>query len=1270
MSEDQKRGYLVVDPTLASVLVASGWRTIEEISGMTKQEQRNTLIAKMSHSTKSIEFQGMTDERLIEAGAIFVCLRDAKVRASHELLLMSAEDHRKTLIVELHASSNVSVASLERMWGFDLINLAFDFLEGLKGEKREKKDGEYTHTFFAEDRGSPMSIDESEIETGLLEDFIRDYIDERRASHREDDLKEASRFVENLSSLRDYLRKTDEEIIGMFELKDDEEIGYFRNKIFEKVWKLTTRVNARPPAKQSEIGVRVPGWTQEDAAAMEFVPTLMEVFVEPYLRVLTLQEQIISLLKTHADHLESEEKGVEKLIVYASARPIKKIVLFGCKAKKHHLVAEALLQQNIDFDVLRGNNSVSIWKFVLDSAVPVTIQSNKMEIRTQGELLSNGFSIVLVDQDALKSCATMVLEELKEATIFIPVLEDNVQENLGIIRSFFTHSMGNDFDERGFVIISSSAQDDEKNIDTLFTLKPIYSAQVNFHEGSIATGAHQTDLLKALIQIKKSSCVQLSAQYHLSSVINRISGELMSVLDRMVLPQLNTTRAKLIVDRIDAFLKYDFGLSDYKDLSDDATERFEMIMRMESEKRRVNSIVNGDDQDKHNKLAYRVYISLHILCRKLFLPDNSYFQLMLRDWCTISDDLIFTPKNNVPMSELSVFPDQSSDVFKRYFAELDSFNTSEKALETMKICLRSTLYIRIDVLFERMRENIGAIRRKYIHVLGNADPPKILFEVYARIISIGFSEFRGNVLSTCAWVSHDDQIRQTFGDGFFETQLRDGKKVLICQFTNPEDDDGPVRELFAHRIMETSCSKRVFPLVGLVKVHDVDGDEKLFIAYDVHPANTTCSWAFDDENVSSTPKKRRILFQLLELALELRKNDVSLSFLTERSLFWSGRDSLLKVLSLHGAVVLPKTSEDDKGWGVFWELVDKFREKRPDIPDEFEFNLGENPGEPDVIRILTSETKWNVMTIDGGGCRGIVAAKIVAAIESRIGGIVSDAFHLFGGTSAGGLNSLAFGVRRLSGRHAVAAVRDIVEQVFPSLPTWYWSLFTKTHKRTNDLQRIIVSHLGTEFMRMPDNIEFPKVFVTTSTSVWGASNRPTVLIRNYETKTKEEPSNADWLVWEAGRATSAAPFYFRPLVHNGTRYYDGGLVSNNPSSLALREVMSVLGNRVRLMVSIGCGTGETQRKRNTEDFLLKFVGVNTDTHSVDMEMEIAKVEHQFVYIRLNPVIEERFCHLALLPSEVVELEGKIDTWLSETEQQQKLQRIADLLSTSSKITTQ
>eukprot|EP00475_Leptophrys_vorax_P011456 TRINITY_DN17_c0_g2_i4.p1 TRINITY_DN17_c0_g2~~TRINITY_DN17_c0_g2_i4.p1 ORF type:complete len:1150 (+),score=287.01 TRINITY_DN17_c0_g2_i4:68-3451(+) len=1112
----------------------------------------------------------------------------------------------------------------------------------LVAAEQENPCGEYTQKFFPEDRGSPMSIDESEIETGLLEDFIRDYIDERRASHREDDLKEASRFVENLSSLRDYLRKTDEEIIGMFELKDDEEIGYFRNKIFEKVWKLTTRVNARPPAKQSEIGVRVPGWTQEDAAAMEFVPTLMEVFVEPYLRVLTLQEQIISLLKTHADHLESEEKGVEKLIVYASARPIKKIVLFGCKAKKHHLVAEALLQQNIDFDVLRGNNSVSIWKFVLDSAVPVTIQSNKMEIRTQGELLSNGFSIVLVDQDALKSCATMVLEELKEATIFIPVLEDNVQENLGIIRSFFTHSMGNDFDERGFVIISSSAQDDEKNIDTLFTLKPIYSARVNFDEGSIATGAHQADLLTALIQIKKSSCVQLSAQCHLSSVISRISGELMSVLDRMVLPQLNTTRAKLIVDRIDEFLRPDYGLFVYEDLSNAATGGFEMIMRMESEKRRVNSIVNGDDQDKHNKLAYRVYISLHILCRKLFLPDNSYFQLMLRDWCTISDDLIFTPKNNVPMSELSVFPDQSSDVFKRYFAELDSFNTSEKALETMKRCLRSTLYNRIEVLFKRMRENIGAIRRKYIHVLGNSDPPtlseyrsKILFEVYARIISIGFSEFRGNVLSTCAWVSHDDQIRQTFGDGFFETQLRDGKKVLICQFTNPEDDDGPVRELFAHRIMETSCSKRVFPLVGLVKVHDVDGDEKLFIAYDVHPANTTCSWAFDDENVSSTPKKRRILFQLLELALELRKNDVSLSFLTERSLFWSGRDSLLKVLSLHGAVVLPKTSEDDKGWGVFWELVDKFREKRPDIPDEFEFNLGENPGEPDVIRILTSETKWNVMTIDGGGCRGIVAAKIVAAIERSIGRTVSEVFHLFGGTSAGGLNSLAFGVRRLSGR--------------PSIPTFHWSLITGTQRRTIALEQSIVWHLGRGFMSMPDNIEVPKVFVATSTTI-GAFNRPTVLIRP-----RKERRNADWFEWEAGRATSAAPLYFDSLVHNGRTYYDGGLVSNNPSRLALEEV-TALGNRVRVMVSITCGTSKIQRFRKTE-----CLQVNTETHDVHRQMEVDAKEGQFNYIRLDPVIEESFYTLALLPRQVRELGQYIDNWLSQPEQQQTLQRIGDLL---------
>jgi hypothetical protein len=61
-------------------------------------------------------------------------------------------------------------------------------------------------------------------------------------------------------------------------------------------------------------------------------------------------------------------------------------------------------------------------------------------------------------------------------------------------------------------------------------------------------------------------------------------------------------------------------------------------------------------------------------------------------------------------------------------------------------------------------------------------------------------------------------------------------------------------------------------------------------------------------------------------------------------------------------------------------------------------------------------------------------------------------------------------------------------------------------------------------------------------------------------------------VWEAARATSAAPSYFDPLDIDGKRYVDGGTKHNNPVDVALKEAHSIWPERaIGCIVSLGCG---------------------------------------------------------------------------------------------------
>lgn len=81
-----------------------------------------------------------------------------------------------------------------------------------------------------------------------------------------------------------------------------------------------------------------------------------------------------------------------------------------------------------------------------------------------------------------------------------------------------------------------------------------------------------------------------------------------------------------------------------------------------------------------------------------------------------------------------------------------------------------------------------------------------------------------------------------------------------------------------------------------------------------------------------------------------------------------------------------------------------------------------------------------------------------------------------------------------------------------------------------------------------------------------------VLFRTYPSR----EIHVDCKIWEAARATSAAPTFFKRIeIGRGQPYIDGGLGRNNPSRLVLDEAKGVFGTRpIGCLVSIGTGQGK------------------------------------------------------------------------------------------------
>jgi patatin-like phospholipase/acyl hydrolase len=75
------------------------------------------------------------------------------------------------------------------------------------------------------------------------------------------------------------------------------------------------------------------------------------------------------------------------------------------------------------------------------------------------------------------------------------------------------------------------------------------------------------------------------------------------------------------------------------------------------------------------------------------------------------------------------------------------------------------------------------------------------------------------------------------------------------------------------------------------------------------------------------------------------------------------------------------------------------------------------------------------------------------------------------------------------------------------------------------------------------------------------------------------------LLWEAARASSAAPTYFPPFFHSKIRahLFDGGLFANNPAGVALEESLKIWPNQrqIDILLSIGNGICTEKPKLST-----------------------------------------------------------------------------------------
>jgi patatin-like phospholipase/acyl hydrolase len=218
-----------------------------------------------------------------------------------------------------------------------------------------------------------------------------------------------------------------------------------------------------------------------------------------------------------------------------------------------------------------------------------------------------------------------------------------------------------------------------------------------------------------------------------------------------------------------------------------------------------------------------------------------------------------------------------------------------------------------------------------------------------------------------------------------------------------------------------------------------------------------------------------------------------------------------------------------------------------------------------------------VLSIDGGGIRGILPASVLVEIEKATGKPTSELFDLIAGTSTGGILTLGLTKPDQNGKPQYTA-QDLLElyttrgkDIFHRSEA-YKVLSLDGLTKPKYPADGITSTLEEYF----DTAELKDALKPVLVCSYDIKNRQPHFFR--QTHAAKDPAH-NFYTKHVARATSAAPTYFPAAqittVDGGTTYdlVDGGVYINNPAVSALTEAMATHGGDECDYLVISLGTG-------------------------------------------------------------------------------------------------
>lgn len=213
---------------------------------------------------------------------------------------------------------------------------------------------------------------------------------------------------------------------------------------------------------------------------------------------------------------------------------------------------------------------------------------------------------------------------------------------------------------------------------------------------------------------------------------------------------------------------------------------------------------------------------------------------------------------------------------------------------------------------------------------------------------------------------------------------------------------------------------------------------------------------------------------------------------------------------------------------------------------------------------------FQILSLDGGGIKGLFSAAVLAHIEDDCGVRISDHFDLITGTSTGGIIALGLGLG-LSPREVVQFYCKQGSSIF----------------RDRMRVRGFAHWIRRKFPAIPLQNALQSCFEDATL----AKSTKRLVVPSYNLgeddvylfKTPHHQRlKRDFRVpmWKVAMATSAAPTYFpafRQVDH--VRLVDGGVWANNPTMVGIVEAVSMLDVPIEAIRVLSLGTSDPVSRR-------------------------------------------------------------------------------------------